>query len=1209
MVRPKTILSRSELEAASEFAARAGLSLEQWLYALASVPDRNGAPSSAPEAPRETPRHGGDPFARPRFFSEQPRHPDPRFAEPRHPDARHPDPRYPDPRYPDLRATEASVVSETRGLLEASEQRTAEALAKLLGWVETSSSRTEGEIGRIADTCGKISDSVRSSLDVINQRLSTVEHTVKAGNGGAIPDLLQRIENRIAQLEHTRRPGVDPAELSEAFSEFEQRLDGIARYMEASQRTSTGQSERLNVIETALALALKRMEATADQAADAARLRSQQAPSQAAKHAAWDSREAERSLELQEVHAAIQQLQGSINVAVPKINAAAESVLSSVASAIPQEIYAVSHRLDSVDRQLGALGNKVDPLAGLNAEIPGIRAELARIAAAMQPDLQAKLEALEESVNTIIDSFRRVDDSYRESRTANDSIVELIGRIGEIQSSVDDITARLPGNIGTLLELAKKGTSQANVVESLDRLHERMSGLSADHSAPREVLRRLDSLENAIRTTGFDSLVEDATSKVAANLNDQIADTIKSVFDTFERNTKCDTILNTINSRLTEVLQSPDLAKSQPQTAAAAVHATMRSAAAPQPAPAQPAPPPVTVSREDEASRLARALKAAERARDEVPPEPRAPAAPQPDDYAARLAQVTGGAYRPQPAMRAAAASADISVRRSAPQPEVAPATQVLRDPPAPEGLRLQNQVPPAPPPATEVEREPAKRGRRGKLPIAAASIVALMAGLGWAAAAKYGDSPQLAAMLDRLKSMDHVDEVLALFQAKEPRSGREHVAAIPAPMPDIPPPATLDPVSPMAQPAAFPSAEPSGGSRASDRKDAKAHVVIDTPPPVPVSVPLPPVRVSTKAEPERAPFPPVVEVSQNRGDIENAKPAAVKADVEAAATSAPDADGLERSREEKASVTGSIGTADGVSAGAASPVVQKCPDYETAVISTGVTRCAPERQAVTPERRSEIAPKAAPEKRRLASITPAPAALPAGNPLVHKPTLTAVEKAFFSKPLQEALVADDPVAAYDAGMRLLLGKGVPRDSKAATRWLQAAAEEGLAPAQYELGSIYELGTGIPKDIPLAMEWYEKAARGGNVKAMHNLGALLSDSSVGTPDMAGAAHWFRKAAEYGVRESQYNMGFLCVRGVGVPQDLTEAYLWFSLAAAQGDTNALKKKQMVTGLLDEESLSKAKSKVDMFQGSIPDLSANAVDVTGRPWSGKKKVVGS
>ena len=412
--------------------------------------------------------------------------------------------------------------------------------------------------------------------------------------------------------------------------------------------------------------------------------------------------------------------------------------------------------------------------------------------------------------------------------------------------------------------------------------------------------------------------------------------------------------------------------------------------------------------------------------------------------------------------------------------------------------------------------------------------------------------------------------------------------------------PATLDIASPPAPAPASPEA--AGGPRAPESSDARAHVVIDAPPPVP----LPPVPVRAKAEPERPPFPPTVTVSQDRADVEDTKPA--KPDVEAAATAAPDADGLERSREDRASVTGSIDTAAGTTLGSASPAVPKCPDYETAIISTGVTRCAPERPALAPERRTEVAPQAAPEKRRVASIAAAPVQVPAGKPLVQKPTLTAVEKAFFSKPLQEALLTEDPVAAYDAGMRLLLGKGVPRDSKAAARWLQVAAEEGLAPAQYELGSIYELGTGVPKDIPLAMEWYGKAARGGNIKAMHNLGALLSDASVGTPDMAGAAHWFRKAAEYGVRESQYNMGFLCVRGVGVPQDLTEAYLWFSLAAAQGDTNALKKKQMVTGLLDEDSLAKARNKVDMFQGSIPDLAANAVDVTGRPWSAEEEGAG-
>jgi localization factor PodJL len=575
-----------------------------------------------------------------------------------------------------------------------------------------------------------------------------------------------------------------------------------------------------------------------------------------------------------------------------------------------------------------------------------------------------------------------------------------------------------------------------------------------------------------------------------------------------------------------------------------------------------------------------------------------------PDDYVTRLAHVSGGAYRQPPAMHAAASSADPAARREPQARAAAPsaaATQVLRDPPAAEGLRPHNQVPPAPPPPI-VEKEPGKAGSRIMFPVAAASVVALMAGLGWAATSRYGESLHVTAMVERLKALPHVNDVLAML-GRPPGHGPQET--VPASM--GPPVSAETPVADLARAGA--GAPLSSGARVAAPESRAGDMVAAAAPTAPV--PVPPIPVRTRPEPESAPFPPSVPVVEARPSAAPQSSVAERP-AEAADTPAAEANRAGRSLEERASVTGSIDAGPGAS-GSSAAALPKCPDYETAIISTGVTRCAPERPpaepVARPERRSDAVTPAAPERQRVAAVTPAPAPARAAPPVPgQRPTLSAVEKAFFSKPLQDALVAEDAYASYDAGMRLLLGKGVPRDSKAAARWLKLAAEEGLAPAQYELGSIYELGTGVPKDIPLAMEWYGKAARSGNVRAMHNLGALLSDASFGTPDMESAAYWFRKAGEHGVRESQYNLGFLYVRGVGVPQDLTEAYLWFSLAAAQGDTNALKKKQMVMGLLDEDSLATAKRKAETFQGSIPDLAANTVDLSSKPWS-RKKVIGS
>jgi localization factor PodJL len=211
----------------------------------------------------------------------------------------------------------------------------------------------------------------------------------------------------------------------------------------------------------------------------------------------------------------------------------------------------------------------------------------------------------------------------------------------------------------------------------------------------------------------------------------------------------------------------------------------------------------------------------------------------------------------------------------------------------------------------------------------------------------------------------------------------------------------------------------------------------------------------------------------------------------------------------------------------------------------------------------------------------------------VGTPALNDIARALLPTGLQKAARSGNPVAAYDVALRMLDGKGVPRDPKAAIKWLEKAAAGGLAPAEYRLGSLYEKGTGVPVDLVKARAFYQRAADRGNAKAMHNLGVLIADSASGKPDYATAAAWFRRAADLGVRDSQYNLAILAARGLGMQQNLGESYVWFTIAAAQGDEDAGRKREEVAARLDAAALATAKAAAAGFQPRKPDDAANEV----------------
>ncbi|HTH94680.1 MAG TPA: sel1 repeat family protein [Rhodocyclaceae bacterium] len=82
------------------------------------------------------------------------------------------------------------------------------------------------------------------------------------------------------------------------------------------------------------------------------------------------------------------------------------------------------------------------------------------------------------------------------------------------------------------------------------------------------------------------------------------------------------------------------------------------------------------------------------------------------------------------------------------------------------------------------------------------------------------------------------------------------------------------------------------------------------------------------------------------------------------------------------------------------------------------------------------------------------------------------------------ALAERDPRAAYDLGLRLYRGDGVPRNTYQALTWMRSAAERGYVDAQLALGRFYLVGLEeMGSDPAEAESWLGLAAAKGNAEA------------------------------------------------------------------------------------------------------------------------------
>ncbi|MEJ0026729.1 MAG: hypothetical protein WDN01_11940 [Rhizomicrobium sp.] len=236
----------------------------------------------------------------------------------------------------------------------------------------------------------------------------------------------------------------------------------------------------------------------------------------------------------------------------------------------------------------------------------------------------------------------------------------------------------------------------------------------------------------------------------------------------------------------------------------------------------------------------------------------------------------------------------------------------------------------------------------------------------------------------------------------------------------------------------------------------------------------------------------------------------------------------------------------------------------------------------------------------RAVPAAPAPAA-PAPAPAA---TLPKPAQAAALTPLDNLTAqanAGNGRAELIVGLKYLDGDGVAVSEPDAAKWLERAAEQGLAVAQYRLGTMYERGRGVKADPARAVHWYQLAAQAGNRKAMHNLAVAYSSGTGTAKNLAEAARWFSKAAALGLADSEFNLAVLYERGMGVPQSLLDAYKWYAIAAASGDAESRSRIDALGSQLSPDDKAAAQKAAEAFRPQPLDPKANVAptmsDVAG------------
>lgn len=145
---------------------------------------------------------------------------------------------------------------------------------------------------------------------------------------------------------------------------------------------------------------------------------------------------------------------------------------------------------------------------------------------------------------------------------------------------------------------------------------------------------------------------------------------------------------------------------------------------------------------------------------------------------------------------------------------------------------------------------------------------------------------------------------------------------------------------------------------------------------------------------------------------------------------------------------------------------------------------------------------------------------------------------------LLAAALASPVVAAPDvtAQAKVLMRAGEATQPQARVLFEQAAGQ-GSGPAAYYLGLMHKNGMGGPQDKAAAMRWLEQAAQRGVAPAMFILANMLLDS-----DEARARYWLDAACDLEYPEALQQKSLALAEGqMGYAHNEEQSFLFLKMA--------------------------------------------------------------
>jgi TPR repeat protein len=154
----------------------------------------------------------------------------------------------------------------------------------------------------------------------------------------------------------------------------------------------------------------------------------------------------------------------------------------------------------------------------------------------------------------------------------------------------------------------------------------------------------------------------------------------------------------------------------------------------------------------------------------------------------------------------------------------------------------------------------------------------------------------------------------------------------------------------------------------------------------------------------------------------------------------------------------------------------------------------------------------------------------------------------------EKAAEAGDLIGAYNFGVCLARGVGIPRDDARAAVWMRRAAE-AVPDAQYWYGRMRFEGIGVPADPEEAVVWLQRAADANVTLALVTLADLKVSGRGCKKNVEEAINLFKRAAETGHAGAMFALAQLYAIEKLSSFDQDFANEWLSSAAKRGHLRA------------------------------------------------------